>query len=75
MIRLPVDAVLPDGRDVHHQRSARSKSPTGDPAYLAPRGTPDCELRHEGQLLSTELVLDKHSSGAFNFAGGRSLGI
>ncbi|HEY7065532.1 MAG TPA: isochorismatase family cysteine hydrolase [Chloroflexota bacterium] len=66
VIWLRVGAFLPDGRDMHPERLARSKSPTGDTPYLASRGTPNFELRPELEPLPTELVVDKNSSGAFN---------
>ena len=66
VIWLRVGAFLPDGRDMHPERLARSLSDLGDTPYLASRGTPNFELCPELQPLSTELVVDKNSSGAFN---------
>src|SRR5215210_5931144 len=63
---LRVGGFLPDGRDMHPERLARSKGDLGDTPYLASRGTPNFELRPELQPLPTELVIDKNSSGAFN---------
>jgi biuret amidohydrolase len=66
VIWLRVGAFLPDGRDMHPERLARSRSDLGDTPYLASRGTPNFELCPELQPLPTELVVDKNSSGAFN---------